>query len=66
MARESFKFSNEPYELTISVAFVSNNPSDHQLIERLNCCEICEWMHSRLGAHDADPWCCRGTCDIDH
>lgn len=59
-----FNYSNEPVQLNFDVTFVVPEPEP----ERPRCsCRACEWVHSLLGIHWADPLCCLGCCfNINH
>ncbi len=52
-----FDYSSEPTQLNLDVAFVIPAPEP----ERCSC-RACEWVHSVLNIHWADPLCCLGCC----
>lgn len=59
-----FTHSTEEVEITLDVSFVIPGPEPEP--ERNRCCRACEWVHSRLNIHWADPICCLFCCYRSH
>jgi hypothetical protein len=59
-----FTYSDEPAQMNLDASFLVPVPEP----ERFRCsCRACEWVHSRLNIHWADPLCCLGCCfNLNH
>jgi hypothetical protein len=64
--RDTFRFSEEPVELELNIAFLSTDRSEAAREASGWCCDSCEWFHSQLDIHCADWLCCLGSCPPMH
>jgi hypothetical protein len=62
--RPTFRFSKGPLTLPLDVSFTS--PGRRQVRHNFSCCGACEWVHSALDVHWADPLCCLASCGGGH
>src|SRR5438128_2722971 len=58
--RPTFQYSTKPVTLPLDVSFAV--PGQKRRKTNFSCCGACEWVHSALDIHCADPICCLGTC----
>jgi hypothetical protein len=58
--RTTFHFSNKPVTFPLDVSFAA--PMRGRGKTNFSCCGACEWVHSALDIHIADPLCCLGRC----
>ena len=62
--RPTFRYSTKPVTLPLDVSFAVPIQKRHKT--NFSCCGACEWVHSALDIHCADPICCLGTCGPGH
>jgi hypothetical protein len=74
---EEFQFSQGPTTLNLDVSFVASpttflreaatdDASTLELAGPAECCNACDWVHSKLGIHKIDKICCAGACRCMH
>jgi hypothetical protein len=60
--RETFVYSKSPVKLNVETTFLDPSSELEGHPGGSFCCDACEWVHSALGIHGVDGWCCLGCC----